>query len=139
MRGTTTSLQDLEQLVDRLRERLESQEGLRMEAIPVDIAETDDSYVVTADVPGCDREDLAVRLLDPQTLQIAMDHREHHEERGDRYIRQEREHRSASRTLELPATVDEDDVTARFERGVLTVRLPRSTAQQSGTDIEISG
>ena len=139
MRGPTNSLQDIEQLVDRMRERLESQEGFRMEAIPVDLAETDDGYVVTADVPGCDREDLAVRLLDPQTLQIAMEHEEHSEERGDRYIRQERAHRSASRTLELPATVEEGDVTATFERGVLTVRLPRSTEQRAGTDIEISG
>ncbi|MFD1647806.1 Hsp20/alpha crystallin family protein [Haloarchaeobius litoreus] len=138
MRRTTNSLQELEQFVDRMWERLESQGAYRMESLPVDIAETDDAFVVTADVPGCERDDLEVRLLDPQTLQITMDHSEHVDERDDRYIRQERRHRTASRTLELPGMIDEDEVTAEFRHGVLTVRLPRSAAHETGTDIEIS-
>lgn len=138
MRGTTNSLQELEQLVDRMWERLESQGSYRMEPLAVDIADSDDGYEVTVDVPGCEREDLEVRLLDPQTLQISMEHDEHVDDRGDRYIVQERRHQSATRTLELPTPVDEDGVTARFERGVLTVRLPRTAEQRTGTDIEIS-
>lgn len=139
MRGTTTTLQELEQLVDRMWERLEAQGSYRMEPLAVDIAETDDGYEVTVDVPGCEREDLEVRLLDPQTLQISMAHDEHVDDRGDRYIVQERRHQSATRTLELPTQVDENDVSARFERGVLTVRLHRAAEHRTGTDIEITG
>lgn len=137
MRGTSNSLQELEQLIDRMWERFET-EGV-VGDLPVDVVESDGAFVVTADMPGCERGDIRVRLLDPRTLRISMDREEVVDERDERYVLHERRRHSASRRLHLPAPVYESGVNARFRNGVLTVTLPRSeTEAEEGTSIAIS-
>lgn len=134
MRGTTDSLADLERLVDRMRERLESQGSY----LAVDVTESDSGFTVTADLPGCDREDVEVRLLDATTLAIATHADERSDSAAEGYVVRERRHRSTSRTVSLPAPVDESAVGARFSNGVLTVELPYAEGHRTGTHIEIA-
>ena len=109
----------------------------------VDVAEYDDEIVVMADLPGFEREEIDV-TIDEGALRIhaererESEHRSGDErgadgelmtrERGSRqtYLHRERRHESVSRRIDLPRAVREDEATAHYRNGVLTVTLPRS-------------
>ena len=104
----------------------------------LDLAEHDDEFVVTVDVPGYDRDEIDVRLSN-DTLEVDGE-RERDVEEGDEddaYLRRERRHHSFSRRLSLPAPVDADDVSARLHNGVLTVRLGKVASDSGGHTIDI--
>ena len=91
----------------------------------VDILETSDQYLVTAEVPGIKRDDLDIRVHDGR-LTISGVRRERTES-CEQYHRIERGHGSFSRTFHLPVPVDGDHVTADLRDGVLTVTCPKVT------------
>jgi HSP20 family protein len=91
-------------------------------APPVDIEETDDAWIFEVDLPGARREDLHVEVRDRE-LAIAGEIQER-ERAGVLRHRGRRSGAFGYRTS-LPAGVDADRVTARFEGGVLTVTVPR--------------
>lgn len=101
----------------------------------VDLYETADHYVVTAEVPGMTREDLDIRVHDGR-LTIAGERRER-TPRCEQYHRVERGHGSFSRTFQLPMAVDSDTVTADLRDGVLTVTCPKA-ANGSARRIQVS-
>ncbi|WP_136590735.1 Hsp20/alpha crystallin family protein [Salinigranum halophilum] len=107
----------------------------RPHQIAVDVAETDEEIVVSADLPGFERDDVTLSLSG-RDLTIDADHEETAEERtGDddaRYVRRERTHRSVSRTVRLPDAIDEEAASASYANGVLTVTLPRETVDDEG-------
>jgi len=91
---------------------------------PVDLHETPDNYVVTAELPGLSREDVEIHLHDGR-LTLSGSRRE----RGDpceQYHRVERGHGSFRRTFQLPIPVDADHIVADLRDGVLTVICPKS-------------
>ncbi len=105
----------------------------------IDVADHGEEYVVTADLPGFDTDDIDVSIHE-DTLRIEAEHHEEAEERegeggegeaveGEsdeaRYLRQERRHQSVSRSVTLPERVDEETVSATYRNGVLTVTLPK--------------
>lgn len=106
--------------------------------IHVDVADTGAELVVTADVPGFDSADIDVSVKE-RTLTIAAEHAEGTEEEDEdtHYYRRERTTRAASRTVTLPADVDESSASASYENGVLTVTLPKHDAED-GVDIEVN-
>jgi HSP20 family protein len=89
----------------------------------VDILETSDQYLLTAEVPGISRDDLDIRVHDGRITISGVRH-----ERTpscEQYHRVERGHGSFSRTFHLPVPVDGDRVTADLREGVLTVSCPK--------------
>ncbi|MBX0323318.1 Hsp20/alpha crystallin family protein [Halomicroarcula sp. F13] len=107
-----------------------------MESPRVDVVDENDAYVVTADLPGFGKDDLDVYISD-QTLAIEADHSHEAEETEVNYVRRERSHRSLSRRVRLPGSVDEDDVSASMDDGVLTVRIGKADAISGGHQIDI--
>jgi HSP20 family protein len=107
--------------------------------IHVDVADTGEELVVSADVPGFDTEDIDVSVKDRQ-LTIAAEHSEatEAEDEETHYYRRERTKRAATRTVTLPAAVDESGASASYEHGVLTVTLPKRDADDGGVDIEVN-
>ena len=103
---------------------------------PVDLHETDDRYVLTAEIPGLRQEDVRIHVEDGR-LTLAGSRRE----RAipcEQYHRVERGHGEFSRTFQLPHPVDVDRITADLADGVLTVIVPKlqdATARR----IEVSG
>ena len=87
----------------------------------MDLAETEDAYVLRADLPGLDPADVAIELQD-RVLSISG---ERSFEREAGALRVERAHGAFRRTLTLPEGVDADAITAAFDKGVLTVRVPK--------------
>lgn len=108
---------------------LEAGEGVdrwtaTLESMAIDVVEQDERFVVTADLPGFEHDDVELRITDTQ-LHIEAQHSEHVEEEEGRHIRRERRHRSLSRSVELPLAVDVENVEASMKHGVLTITLPK--------------
>lgn len=93
-------------------------------AFDADVRTDDESVVVSADLPGFDRENIHVSL-DDRTLTIRAERTTERDAENDDYVRRERRHDSVSRSLHLPVDVDEDGAEATYNNGVLTVSLPR--------------
>ena len=90
----------------------------------MDLVETDDHYVLRADLPGLSDEDVNVQLED-NVLTISGERKteQHTEQEG--YYRLERASGAFSRSLTLPDGVDPDSVQAHFDRGVLEITIPK--------------
>jgi HSP20 family protein len=93
---------------------------------PVDLYETVDRYVLTAELPGLTREDLEIRFLDGQ-LQI-QGQRPSARVPCEQYHRVERGHGPFLRRFALPAPVDADRISADLKDGVLTVTIPKAAS-----------
>ena len=91
----------------------------------VDIAEDDDRYVVTAELPGSKKEDITVEMKD-QVLTIRGEKRNEREEKKEHSRWVERSYGSFSRSFALPANADADRIKAEFREGVLTVEVPKA-------------
>jgi len=106
--------------------------------LTVDVADTGEAFVVVADLPGYDREDVHVTLVDETTLSVAADRETETVEEADRYVTRERQRRSVSRQVGLPAPVEEEETSASLDDGVLTITLPRrGDAGGDGTEIPV--
>jgi HSP20 family protein len=90
----------------------------------MDLLETEDHFVLRADLPGLSEEDVNLELED-NVLTLSGERKSSHEESKEGYYRVERAWGSFSRSLTLPEGVDPDGVTAAFDRGVLEVRVPK--------------
>jgi HSP20 family protein len=102
----------------------------------VDVRELEDEVVVAADLPGMDREDIGVNLINPITLEISTDRRMESEEKEKEYFVKERFSGSMKRMIVLPREVTEERAKASFKNGVLEIRLQKAPADR-GTRISI--
>ncbi|HEX5600255.1 MAG TPA: Hsp20/alpha crystallin family protein, partial [Hyphomicrobiaceae bacterium] len=95
----------------------------------VDIAEDDKELVISAEIPGLDEKDLDVSLAG-DLLTIKGEKKAEHEERNGGAYYVERRYGSFSRSVRLPFQVDDQDVEAKYEKGVLTIRIPKPIEMQ---------
>jgi HSP20 family protein len=91
----------------------------------LDVVEADGEYRVTAELPGMDAKDVELTLADDM-LTIKGEKKEEREETLENYHLSERRYGSFQRSLPLPRGVDRAKVEARFDKGVLTVVLPKT-------------
>ena len=98
--------------------------SLRRWVPAMDLAETEDSYVLKADLPGLSEGDVNVEVED-KVLTVSGERKAEHEDKGEGYVRVERSYGSFRRSLTLPEGIDADAVQATFENGVLEVRIPK--------------
>ena len=122
--------EDIEELFDRMSRSFEGRGvgGMSgMHDVSVDVSETDDEVVVTADLPGYEKDDIEVGVKE-RRLTVEAERAEESEDEGERYLRQERTHRRVSRSVTLPEAVDEGAASATYRNGVLTVTLPKLDA-----------
>ncbi len=90
----------------------------------MDLVETENDFILRADLPGLTEGDVNIELED-NVLTISGERKAEHEERKEGYYRVERAFGNFSRSLTLPEGVDPDKVKARFDRGVLEVTVPK--------------
>ena len=107
-------------------------------AIPaVDLVEKAGEFVITAELPGLDEKNVEVKLSNG-TLTISGEKRDEREDKEKDYYFSERRYGSFKRAFRLPEGVDTDKIAAAFEKGVLTIRLPKTAeAQKAEKKIEI--
>ncbi len=90
----------------------------------MDLVETDEHFVLRADLPGLDESDVKIEVQD-KVLTLSGERRFEHEAKKDGFYRLERGAGSFSRSLTLPDGVDPDAIEASFDKGVLEVRIPK--------------
>jgi HSP20 family protein len=90
----------------------------------MDLVETDDHFVLRADLPGMSEDDIKIELQDG-ALTVSGERKAEHESRDEGFYRVERAFGQFSRSLTLPKGVDPETVEASFDRGVLEVRIPK--------------
>lgn len=97
---------------------------------PIDVYETDDRYVVAAEVPGLARENIDLGLEDAR-LTIRGQRAEQTTPGSEviHFHQIERGHGAFSRTFEFASRIDVDAVTADLTNGVLTITLPKALRQ----------
>jgi HSP20 family protein len=98
--------------------------GTRRWTPAMDLAETENHFVLRADLPGMREEDVAIELED-NVLTVSGERKADHEENGEGFYRVERAFGAFSRSLTLPQGVDAEAVSAGFTNGVLEVRIPK--------------
>jgi len=107
----------------------------------VDVLETEQDFLIVADLPGVKRDDLVVEVHD-RNLFLSGETRQQqvYMQQGTMARVTERRYGKFSRTIVLAKPVDQDNVNARFEDGVLEVKLPKLKHQQAaGVRIPIQG
>lgn len=103
----------------------------------VDFVEKEKEYEVTAELPGLDNKNVEVKLSNGMLI-IGGEKKEEKEEKKEGYYFSERRYGSFKRAFRVPEGVDTDKIEASFDKGVLTVRLPKTPeAQQAQKTIEI--
>jgi HSP20 family protein len=103
----------------------------------VDVVETDDGYKVTAELPGIDPKNIEL-AFSSGTLTIKGHKEEAQEEKKKDYFLSERRYGSFERSIRVADNVDQDQIQASFQNGVLSVMLPkRAEAKKMEKKIEI--
>ena len=102
----------------------------------MDLVETDEHFVLRADLPGLAEDDVKIEVAD-NVLTVSGERRFEHEAKKDGFYRLERTSGSFARSLTLPEGVDEEAIEAAFDRGVLEVRIPKP-AERKPRRVEIS-
>jgi HSP20 family protein len=90
----------------------------------MDLVETDEHFVLRADLPGLSEGDVNLEVED-NVLTVSGERKAEHETTKEGYHRVERAFGTFSRSLTLPEGVDAEAVTASFDRGVLEIRIPK--------------
>ena len=98
--------------------------GARRWTPAMDLVETDEHFVLRADLPGLTESDVNIELED-NVLTVSGERKAEHEAKGEGFYRVERSFGTFSRSLTLPKGIDPEAVTAGFENGVLQVRVPK--------------
>lgn len=91
----------------------------------VDVKDTGEGYLVTAELPGFTREEVELTLTE-NSLSLKGEHREEKERKEEAYFMREISSGSFRRVIGLPGPIDTDKVSARMKDGVLTVTLAKS-------------
>lgn len=102
----------------------------------VDIVQTDKEIVVKADVPGVKKEDMQVSVTE-DTITFRGEAKSSSETKKEDFYHSERFYGCYCRTLPLPSLVDSAKAKAKFEDGVLTVTIPKSTLTEKVKTVPI--
>ena len=95
----------------------------------VDVSEDEKEYLITAELPDMQREDVKV-TAENGTLRICGERKFEEEKKGQRFHRIERAYGSFERCFSLPEGAKADSVTAEYKNGVLKVHVPKTEAQK---------
>ncbi len=95
----------------------------------IDVRENDHEYQVTAELPGMDENDIEV-TLDNNSLTISGEKKQEMEDKGQNTYRMERSYGSFQRCISLPPGIQSDQIDANFNKGILTITLPKTAEVQ---------
>ena len=139
--GTGGSLFDLHRQMNRLFDDLFDQDGdsgfyarAGIAAPAMDLHQDDKQVEITAELPGVKEEDIDI-TIDDGVLTLRGEKKSTREDKESGY--RERSYGSFERRLTLPSNIDEDNCSADFKDGVLTITLPKSEDKARGRKIQL--
>ena len=90
----------------------------------IDIYETENDLVLTAEVPGVEEDDIEIKIED-NTLSLSGDRKFEKETKEENYHRIERSYGSFFRSFTIPRNVDQEKIKAEHDNGVLKISMPK--------------
>ena len=104
-----------------------------------DIRETDTSYELDIDLPGFKKDEVSIDLKDGYlTISAAKGLDKDAEDKKGKYIRQERYAGACSRSFYVGWDVEPDEISAKFESGILQISLPKETRKPEVKSTSVS-
>jgi HSP20 family protein len=91
----------------------------------IDISETDDQFLISAELPGMDKDDIEISLENRQ-LSISGERKFEKKEDGKKFHRVETRYGSFNRSFQLPDNVDEESIEATYENGLLNISIDKA-------------
>ena len=91
----------------------------------VDINESNDAFVISADLPGIKKSDIEVKVEENTLILIASRHIDN-SDTNEKFHYNERRSGTFSRSFKLPKTVKEEKITAKLDNGVLSIVIPKA-------------
>ena len=116
--------EDMFDLFDNFERNFFGNSGKSLPDFRTDIRDVGDAFVLEAELPGFDKEDIHLDLKDG-VLTITASHKTETEAKKNSYVRRERKYGSFSRAFDVTG-IDEAGVTAAYQNGVLTLTLPKA-------------
>jgi len=107
----------------------------RWSLLSSEIEETDDEVVVRVEAPGLQKSDCEV-VIEDNMMRISGEKHVEHQTKGSTYHMMERAYGAFHRTFTLPRSVESDKAVASYDKGVLTVRVPKR-AGSSGRTVKV--
>jgi len=101
----------------------------------LNVWETDKEFEITVALPGMNKEDIDINM-ENGTLTISGERKAEHEENGRRYHHVESRFGRFTRTLPLPDIIDEENIKAQYENGVLSITIPK-LKEKAGRKISV--
>jgi len=96
--------------------------------IKMDVTETENGYLIHSEMPGVNKEDIDVAIASNLVTITAEVKREWEKKEGDRMLRSERYFGNIYRSFTLPAELDESACEAKYDNGVLELKLVKQAA-----------
>lgn len=119
-----------------------SQEGLpalkSAMSMKVDVVENEKEFQVHADLPGVNKEDIAVEFRDGMLTISTEGKTQREEKQGEKVWRMERSYSKLSRSFHFDMAIDESAISAKYENGVLALVLPKKVEQAKLSKIAIA-
>ena len=125
----------LQQGINRLFEDVFTQSGdydsetMGVWRPPVDIIDTEPAIVIFAEIPGVDKDAVAIEVKE-NVLSISGERMVDHSMGNGSYMRSERVFGRFARSFALPAMIPTEKITASFKDGVLKITIPKPEAEQ---------
>jgi len=91
----------------------------------VDVIENDDSFVLTAEIPGIDKEDLKIEF-EKDILRISGERKQPAIGENVAYLRNERVYGKFSREFNVNVPIESEKIAAAYKNGILTLTLPKA-------------
>ena len=105
--------------------------NVRRDLMRTDVKENDDSFELTIDIPGVNKEDVKAELQDGYlTISAVSNQSSEEKDKTGRYIRRERYQGKVQRTFFVGDEVEKEDIRAKFENGVLLLTVPKKEAKK---------
>ena len=83
-----------------------------------------DKYSITAELPGLDKADIEITIHDG-ILEIKGEQKKEHEEKKEGFVRKEYHSATYHRSFTIPENIDEENIDAKLDKGILTLKLPK--------------
>ncbi|NLY67186.1 MAG: Hsp20/alpha crystallin family protein [Tissierellia bacterium] len=121
-RGLSRRIFDIDRIFDDMLDELDYR-FFSYNPMRVDIKETDDKYLLEAELPGVNKDDIIIEVRN-DIMTISVERNEEIREERENYIRRERRFGSFRRSFPVD-DVEQDKIDAKFENGILYLELPK--------------
>lgn len=106
--------------------------------IKMDVSETDNGYLVKAEIPGVKKEDIKVAIEGNQVSISAEMKKEKEEKQGETVVRSERYYGQQSRSFTLANEIDDTQAVAKYQDGVLELTLPKKPGNGGAKQLTVN-